>query len=356
MQTDATAFLYGSRSVCCYIVPTAVSGGMEIKMRKIQYREALNEAMCEEMQRDSSVIIMGEDVGLYGGGFLVTDGLIEKFGEKRVLDTPVSETAFVGTAVGAAITGMRPVVELMFSDFMAVCWDQIMNEAAKMHFLYDRKVPMVIRTAAGGGTGASAQHSQSLENMYAHVPGLKVVVPSTAYDAKGLLKSAIRDNNPVIVLEQKLLYKTEGEVPEEEYTVPIGKAAVRRAGSDVTIISYGRIMNDCLKAAEQLETEGISAELIDLRTISPLDKETVLSSVRKTGRAVIAHEAVTFGGFGGELAAIIAEEAFDALKAPIKRVGAAYCPIPCGAAEEQNVFPDAGRIAEAARSVAGSRN
>ncbi len=313
-------------------------------MRKIQYREALNEAMCEEMQRDSSVIIMGEDVGLYGGGFLVTDGLIEKFGEKRVLDTPVSETAFVGTAVGAAMTGMRPVVELMFSDFMAVCWDQIMNEAAKMHFLYDRKVPMVIR-------GASAQHSQSLENMYAHVPGLKVVAPSTAYDAKGLLKSAIRDNNPVIVLEQKLLYKTEGEVPDEEYTVPIGKAKVRRNGSDLTIISYGRIMNDCLAAAEQLESEGISAELIDLRSISPLDKETVLNSVRKTGRAVIAHEAVTFGGFGGELAAIIAEEAFDALKAPIRRVGAAYCPIPCSAQEEHNIFPDAVRIVEAARSV-----
>lgn len=325
-------------------------------MRKILYREALTEAMREELQRDSSVIIMGEDVGLYGGGFLATDGLIEEFGEQRVMDTPVSETAFVGAAVGAAMTGMRPVVELMFSDFMAVCWDQIMNEAAKMHFLYGRSVPMVIRAAAGGGTGAAAQHSQSLENMYAHVPGLKVVIPSTPYDAKGLLKSAIRDNNPVIVLEQKLLYKTVGEVPEEEYTVPIGKAAVRLTGSDVTLISYGRMMGDCYEAVEELTANRISVELIDLRSISPLDKETVLSSVRKTGRAVIVHEAVTFGGFGGELAAIIADEAFDALKGPIKRVGAAYCPVPCADQEERNIFPDASGIAAAVRSVMNHSN
>ncbi len=228
-----------------------------------------------------------------------------------------------------------------------------MNEAAKMHFLYGRSVPMVIRAAAGGGTGASAQHSQSLENMYAHVPGLKVVIPSTPYDAKGLLKSAIRDNNPVIVLEQKLLYKTVGEVPEEEYTVPIGKAAVRLEGSDVTLISYGRMMGDCYEAVEELTANRISVELIDLRSISPLDKETVLGSVRKTGRAVIVHEAVTFGGFGGELAAIIADEAFDALKAPVKRVGGAYCPVPCAEQEENGIFPDASSIAEAVRAVVG---
>ena len=319
--------------------------------KNITYRRALTEAMREEMQRDSSVIIMGEDVGVYGGGFGATEGLIEEFGSERVLDTPVSETAFVGTAVGAALTGLRPVVELMFSDFMAVCWDQIMNEAANMHFLYGRQVPMVIRAASGGGTGASAQHSQSLENMYAHVPGLKVVVPSTPYDAKGLLKSAVRDNNPVIVLEQKLLYNTCGDVPSEEYTVPIGKAAIRRDGSEVTLISYGRMMTDCLSAAESLEAEGISAELIDLRTISPLDKETILSSVRKTGRAVIVHEAVTFGGFGGEVAAIIADEAFSFLKAPVKRVGGAYCPIPSAAYEEKNVFPDEDRIISAVKAV-----
>ncbi len=319
--------------------------------RRLLYREALTEAMREEMRRDPSVILMGEDVGLYGGGFGATAGLIEEFGAQRVIDTPVSETAFVGTAVGAAATGMRPVVELMFSDFMAVCWDQIMNEAAKMFFLYGRKVPLVIRTASGGGTGASAQHSQSLENMYAQVPGLKVVVPSTAYDAKGLLKSAVRDNNPVIFLEQKLLYKTEGEVPEEEYTVPIGKAAVRREGSDISIISYGRMMNDCIEAADCLEAEGISAELIDLRTISPLDKETVLASVKKTGRAVIVHEAVVFGGFGGELAAIIADEAFAELKAPVKRVGGAYCPIPSALQAEKQVFPDKDRIIAAARDI-----
>ncbi len=319
--------------------------------KNMTYRSALTEAMREEMQRDPSVIIMGEDVGIYGGGFGATEGLIEEFGKERVMDTPVSETAFVGTAVGAAITGLRPVVELMFSDFMAVCWDQIMNEAANMHFLYCRRVPMVIRTAAGGGTGASAQHSQSLENMYAHVPGLKVVVPSTPYDAKGLLKSAIRDNNPVIVLEQKLLYNTCGEVPSGEYTVPIGKAAIRREGSDVSLISYGRMMTDCLQAAESLAKEDISAEVIDLRSISPLDKETILSSVRKTGRAVIVHEAVTFGGFGGEIAALIADEAFTSLKAPVKRVGGAYCPIPSAPVEEKSVFPDTDRIVSAVRAV-----
>ncbi len=306
------------------------------------YREAITEALAEEMRRDKNVIIMGEDVGVYGGGFGVTDGLIQEFGAERVLDTPVSETAFVGTATGAACMGMRPVVELMFSDFMAVCWDQIINEAAKIHFMYDGRlsVPMVIRTASGGGTGASAQHSQSLENMYCHVPGLKVVVPSNPADAKGLMKSAVRDNNPVIFLEQKLLYKTEGEVPEGEYTIPLGKAAVSREGRDVSLITYGRMVQVCLKAAEELSEAGIEAEVLDLRTLSPLDTDTVLASVRKTGRAVIVHEAVQFGGFGGELSAQIMEQAFDALKAPVKRVGAAFCPIPSAPGIEGKVLPD----------------
>lgn len=319
-----------------YMLTDNGRGGIMIKT----YREAVIEAAAEEMRRDASVIVMGEDVGIYGGGQGATEGLIDEFGPERVIDTPVSETAFVGAAAGAAATGMRPIVELMFSDFMAVCWDQIMNEAAKMHFMYGLNVPMVIRMAAGGGTGASAQHSQSLENMYTQVPGLKVVVPSTPYDAKGLLKSAVRDNNPVIFLEQKLLYKTEGEVPDEEYTVPIGKAAVRREGSDVVLISYGRMVQVCLDAADELMRDGISAEVLDLRTLSPLDEKAVLSAVRKTGRAVIVHEAVQFGGFGGELSAFISEHAFDALKAPIRRIGGAYCPIPSAAASERNVFPD----------------
>lgn len=315
------------------------------------YREAVIEAIREEMLREPSVILMGEDVGLYGGGFGATEGLLEEFGPSRVMDTPVSETAFVGAAIGAAASGMRPVVELMFSDFMAVCWDQIMNEAAKMHFMYGLSVPMVIRTASGAGTGASAQHSQSLENMYTHVPGLKVVVPSTACDAKGLLKSAIRDNNPVIFLEQKLLYGTECDIPDGDYVIPIGKAAVRRDGNDVTIISYGRMVNDCLNAADTLAADGISAEVIDLRSLSPLDTETILTSVRKTHRAIVVHEAVKFGGFGGEISSLIMEQAFDALKAPVARLGGAYCPIPSAAILEHNIFPDAERIAAAAMKL-----
>ncbi len=317
------------------------------------YREAILEATAEEMARDDSVIVMGEDVGIYGGGFGVTEGLLETYGSERVRNTPVSETAFVGTAIGAAATGMRPVVELMFSDFMSVCWDQIMNEAAKFHYMYagNVSVPLVIRTASGGGTGAASQHSQSLETMYCHVPGLKVVAPSTPYDAKGLMKSAVRCNDPVIFLEQKLLYGTEGEVPDVEYTVPIGKASVRRDGTDLTLITYGRMVQKCLDAAEQLADKGISAEVLDLRTLSPLDNDAVLSSVRKTGRAVIVHEAVQFAGFGGEISAMIMEQAFDALKAPVRRVGAAFCPIPCAPAMETNVLPDTEQILETAESL-----
>ncbi|MDO4960383.1 MAG: alpha-ketoacid dehydrogenase subunit beta [Eubacteriales bacterium] len=317
------------------------------------YREAIIEAAAEEMQRDASVIVMGEDVGIYGGGFGATDGLIQRFGPERVLDTPVSETAFVGTAIGAAATGMRPIVELMFSDFMAVCWDQIMNEAAKMHFMYAGRVnvPLVIRTASGGGTGASSQHSQSLENMYCHVPGLKVVVPSTAYDAKGLLKSAVRDNNPVIFLEQKLLYDTSSDIPEEEYLIPIGQADIKRAGTDITFITYGRMVQECLKAAEALSEDGINAEVLDLRTLSPIDERTVLASVRKTGRALIVHEAVRFGGFGGEISALIMENAFDALKSPVMRIGGEFCPIPSGIKIERKILPEADRIIDAARGI-----
>lgn len=306
------------------------------------------------MGRDADVILMGEDIGVYGGGFGATAGLLQKYGRERVLDTPISETAFVGTAIGAAVTGMRPVVELMFSDFMSVCWDQIMNEAAKMHFMYagTLKVPMVIRTAAGGGTGAAAQHSQSLEAMYCHVPGLKVVIPSTPYDAKGLLKSAIRDDNPVIFLEQKLLYNTKGQVPEEEYLIPLGKADIKRPGTDVTLITYGRMVQMCLNVAEWLALDGISAEVLDLRTLSPLDKEAINASVSRTGRAVVVHESVQFGGFGGEIVSTIMEgDAFRFLKNPVRRIGGRFCPIPCSPELEKSVFPTPERIEALVREI-----
>ena len=322
--------------------------------RIISYREAVCEAMSEEMRRDENVYFMGEDIGVYCGAFGVSKGLLAEFGEERVRETPISESAFVGAGVGSAITGMRPIVELMFSDFVTVCFDQIVNQAAKMHFMFAGKVsvPMVIRTAAGGGTGAAAQHSQSLETLFCHIPGLKVVVPSTPYDAKGLLKSAIRDNNPVLFFEQKRLYKLQGPVPEEEYVIPLGKAKIQKEGSDVSIITYGRMVQMSLEVADKLAKEGISVEVLDLRTLSPLDKEAVIATARKTGRVVIVHEAVQFAGFGGEVAATIADsEAFYYLDAPIKRVGALYCPVPFNPQLEAATFPTPERIEEAVRSV-----
>lgn len=300
-------------------------------MREITYREAIREAMCEEMRRDEAVYFMGEDIGAYCGAFGVSRGMLEEFGPERILEPPISEAAFVGAGIGSAITGMRPIVELMFSDFMAVCYDQIINQAAKMHFMFAGKVnvPMVIRTAAGGGTGAAAQHSQSLEQMYCHVPGLKVVAPSTPYDAKGLLKTAIRDNNTVIFLEQKLLYNKKGPVPEEEYTLPLGKADICREGKDVSLITYGRMTPLCLEVAGYLSQEGIEAEVLDLRTLSPLDTGAIIATAKKTHRVVVVHEAVQFSGFGGEIVSTIADsEAFYYLDAPVKRVGGLYCPVP----------------------------
>lgn len=323
-------------------------------MREITYKEAVREAMCEEMRRDENVYFMGEDIGAYCGAFGVSKGMLEEFGPNRVIETPISETAFVGAGVGSAITGMRPIVELMFSDFMSVCYDQIINQAAKMHFMFAGKVsvPMVIRTPAGGGTGAAAQHSQSLEQMYLHIPGLKVVVPSTPYDAKGLLKTAIRDNNTVMFLEQKRLYNTKGMVPDEDYTIPFGVADTKREGRDVSIITYGRMVQMSLQAAEKLEKEGVSVEVIDLRTLVPLDKEAIIASARKTHRVVIVHEAVKFGGFGGELAGTIVDsDAFYYLDAPIKRVGALYCPVPFNPILETNTFPTPETIEAAVREV-----
>ena len=323
-------------------------------MREVTYREAVREAMCEEMRRDESVYFMGEDIGAYCGAFGVSKGMLQEFGETRVRETPISETAFVGAGIGSAITGMRPIVELMFSDFMAVCYDQIINQAAKMHFMFAGKVqvPMVIRTPSGGGTGAAAQHSQSLEQMYCHVPGLKVVVPSTPYDAKGLLKSSIRDNNTVIFLEQKRLYKEKGEIPEEEYLVPLGKADIKRPGRDVSVITYGRMVQMSLQAAAKLAEEGIDVEVLDLRTLSPLDTDAIIATVKKTGRAVIVHEAVQFAGFGGEIAGVIVDsEAFYRLDAPIKRVGGLYCPVPFNPQLETQSFPTQERIEAAVRGT-----
>ncbi|MDR0841668.1 MAG: alpha-ketoacid dehydrogenase subunit beta [Christensenellaceae bacterium] len=322
--------------------------------REITYAEAIKEAMCQEMRRDASVFLMGEDIGGYGGAFGVTKGMLAEFGPARVRETPISETAYVGAAVGAAMLGMRPVAELMFSDFMAVCYDQIINQAAKIHFMFGGKVnvPLVIRAAAGGGTGAAAQHSQSLEALYCHVPGLKVALPSTPYDAKGLMLTAIRDNNPVIFLEQKRLYPALGDVPEEAYAIPFGQADIKRAGGDVTLITYGRMVQMCLEVAAKLAPEGISAEVLDLRTLVPLDMASVLKSVGKTGRAVVVHEAVAFCGVGAEIAAgIVDSPLFGSLKAPVKRVGARYCPIPFNPALEENNFPTPSGIEAAIRQT-----
>ena len=323
-------------------------------MREITYRDAIREAMCEEMRRDETVYFMGEDIGAYGGVFGVSQGMLEEFGESRVIQTPISETAFVGAGIGSAITGMRPIVELMFSDFMAVCYDQIINQAAKMQYMFAGKVnvPMVIRTPAGGGTGAAAQHSQSLEQMFCHVPGLKVVAPSTPYDAKGLLKTAVRDNNTVIFLEQKLLYNETGTVPEGDYTIPFGVADIKRTGKDVSVITYGRMVQMSLQVAEKLATEDIDVEVLDLRTLSPLDTDAIIATAKKTGRVVVVHEAVQFAGFGGEIVSTVTDsDAFYSLKAPVKRVGGLFCPVPFNPQLEAGVFPTPERIETAIRST-----
>ncbi|MCL2368012.1 MAG: alpha-ketoacid dehydrogenase subunit beta [Oscillospiraceae bacterium] len=323
-------------------------------MREITYAQAIKEAMSEEMRRDPDVFFMGEDIGVYCGAFGVSGGMLEEFGPERVRDTPISENGFVGAAVGAAVTGSRPIVELMFSDFMTVCFDHILNQAPKMRYMFGGKVqvPMVLRASSGGGTGAAAQHSQSLETIFAHIPGLKVVTPSTPYDAKGLLKTAIRDNNPVIFLEQKLLYRTKGDVPAEEYTLPLGVADVKRTGADCTIITYGRMVHLSLQAAAQLTQDGIDAEVIDIRSLLPLDTETLIQSVKKTKHCVVVHEAVKFAGFGGELTATINEsEAFYYLDAPVKRLGALSAPVPFNPVLEKNCFPTVDGIIAAVRET-----
>lgn len=327
-------------------------------MRELSYAEAIREALRQEMQRDERVFIIGEDVGVYGGAFGVTLGLIEEFGEERVIDTPISELTIAGTITGAALVGMRPVGEIMFMDFITLASEQLVNQAAKIRFMFGgkEKVPFVLRTPAGSGTGAAAQHSQSLENWFVHIPGLKVVMPSTPYDAKGLLIASIRDDNPVIFVEHKLLYRVKGSVPEEPYTIPLGTAEVKREGRDLTIVATSIMVQRALQAAEQLAGEGIEVEVVDPRTLKPLDKETIIRSVIKTGRVLIVHEACKTGGFGGELAAVIAEsEAFDYLDAPIVRLAGRDIPIPYNRTLEYHAVPQVENIVEAARRLAEGR-
>lgn len=323
--------------------------------REITYAEAIKEAMSQEMRRDPDVFFFGEDIGVYGGAFGVSVGMIEEFGEERVRDTPISEAVLVGAAAGAAVSGTRPIVEIQFSDFITIGMDQLVNQAAKMRYMFGGRaqVPMVLRTPAGSGTGAAAQHSQSLEAWYAHVPGLKLVIPSTPYDAKGLLISAIRDNNPVVFMEQKLLYRRKGHVPEESYTIPLSSSEVKREGSDLTIVTYGRMLPTCIDVANELaEADGIEIEIVDPRTLRPLDAEPIVQSVKKTGRVLIVHEAVQFGGYGGELAATIADsEAFYYLDAPIKRLGGLDVPIPYNPELERNAVPTPERIRDAIRGL-----
>ncbi len=323
-------------------------------MPVISFAQALRDAMREEMVRDENVILIGEDIGLYGGGFSVTRGLFEEFGEKRIVETPISETAYTGAGIGASLLGLRPVIEIMFGDFVSLTVDPIINHAAKYHFMTAKQVhvPIVLRTPFGSGTGAAAQHSQSLESIYLNTPGLKVIMPSTPYDAKGLLKAAIRDDSPVLFFENKLLYRTQGEVPQEEYVLPIGKADIKKEGSDITLITYSRMVQVCLNAAQILEKDGIHAEVLDLRSLRPLDIETIVASVKKTSRALIVYEAPQFGGFGGEIVSQINEsDAFYYLDAPVKRLGGLEIPVPYNPVLEKEIVPTETKIVEAVQSL-----
>ena len=323
-------------------------------MREIMYRDAIREALAEEMRRDPRVFLMGEDLAQHGGNFLVTTGLFGEFGEDRVFDTPLSESAIVGAGVGAAMMGLRPVVEVMFADFVTIAMDAIVNHAAKVNYMSGGQVtaPMVIRLAAyGAGRRSGAHHSQSVESLLTNVPGLTIVAPSTAYDAKGLLKAAIRTPNPVVFLEHKMLYAKKGNVPDGEYLIPLGVADIKRAGINLTLVAFGRMVDVALAAARTLDKEGISAEVIDLRSLQPLDEETILASVQKTGHLVIVHEAPVRGGFGGEVAAVVAEKALGYLDAPILRVGAPWVPVPFSPTLEDAYVPQEADVLDAARSI-----
>jgi 2-oxoisovalerate dehydrogenase E1 component beta subunit len=325
-------------------------------MSEMRLIEAVRDGLREELEADSGVFLIGQDIGLNGGVFRVTEGLIQEFGPSRVIDSPLAESGIVGVAIGAAMNGMRPVVEIQFADFIFPAFNQVVSEAARMYYRTNGEysVPLVIRAPYGGGVRGGLYHSQSVEAYFAHVPGLKVVVPSSPYESKGLLKAAIRDDNPVLFFEHKLAYNTvRGEVPEGDYTVPIGEAAVKREGEQLSLISYGLTVHHCLEAAETLSVEGISCEVVDLRTVRPLDTDTLLESVKKTGRACIAHEDNLTGGVGGEVAAIIARDAFEYLDAPVQRVAAPDVPsFPYNPALEDALLPGPADIIRAARELA----
>ncbi len=327
-----------------------MSTAHSVNTREITYLEAIREAMIQIMQQDENVYLFGEDVAQYGGAFGVSVGMLEMFGKERIINTPISEDAIVGVAAGSALTGMRPIVEIMFSDFITIAMDEIANQAAKIRYMFGgkAKVPFVLRAAGGGGTGAAGQHSQSLESLVAHIPGLKVVMPSSPYDAKGLLLASIKDDNPVIFIEHKLLYKNKKyaeHVPEKMYEIPLGKAEVKRKGSDITIVTYSFMVKKSLEVAQSLkEEQGIDCEVVDLRTLRPLDIDTVLSSVEKTSRLLCVEEACGFGGYMGEVAAQVAEKGFDYLDAPILRVSGKNSPVPYSLVLEDEMIPNHDRI------------
>jgi 2-oxoisovalerate dehydrogenase E1 component len=325
----------------------------DLKLKEIRYVEALNEALREEMLRDENVFLMGEDIGIYGGAYQVTTGLYKQFGSERVRDTPISEAAIAGAAAGAAMTGLRPVAELMYIDFSTIAADQIINIAAKNRFMFGGKstVPVVYRTQGGAGRGIAEHHSQSLEAMYEHVPGIFVVMPSTPFDAKGLLKTCIRDNNPIMFIEHKMLYNSKGEVPEAEYTIPLGVADIKRRGTDVTIIAYSRMVLFALNAANELAKEKINVEVIDPRTLKPLDTKTIIDSVKKTNKAIVVHEGYKTCGIGAEIVAQIMENAFDYLDAPVLRVAGEDVPIPMSPVLEEAAIPSEEKIIKAVKKI-----
>lgn len=321
--------------------------------RTLPYLMAFNEAVAQAMEADPTVFCAGEDIGAFGGVFGTYSGLQERFGEDRVVDTPISEQAIIGLGVGAAVTGLRPIVDIMFMDFICVAFDQIANQAAKLKYMFGgtAEVPLTITMAGGGGLSAAAQHSQSLEALLCHIPGLKVVHPSNPYDMKGLMTSCIREDNPTVMIKHKRLLGMSGEVPEEPFAIPVGEAKVTRPGSDVTIVSWGHMANESLTAAEELAADGIDCEVIDPRTLQPLDTATIVESTRKTNRVIVVHEAVRFGGLGAEVASQISEEAFDYLDAPVARIGAPFSPVPFSPALESQYIPNASRIAAEVREL-----
>jgi 2-oxoisovalerate dehydrogenase E1 component beta subunit len=322
-------------------------------MPTLTYLDAIRQGLWEEMERDPSVMLLGEDIGAYGGAFKVTAGMLDKFGEERVVDTPISEAGIVGAAVGAALMGMRPVAEMQFMDFVSCGLDQIVNMAAKLHYRWGAKVPIVVRGPSGAGVHGGPYHSQSNEMWFVHTPGLKVVAPATARDAKGLIKASIRDDNPVVFFEHKLLYRTiKEEVPEDDSIVPIGKAKVVRKGKDISVITYGAMVWTAIEAAETLEKEGLSLEILDLRSLLPYDEEAVLESVRRCNKAILLHEDTRIGGMAGELAALIAERAFEELDGPIMRVTALDTPVPFAPSLEEFFLPNAKKLTDAARKLA----